>query len=84
MKPPQVVLPVGASRDILLRGGPGPWVGKPSQYFRTAVSEDEEVARVVMIDEAAHPFTAGRVLCLSLGETDVRVSVGNKESATNK
>ena len=49
VKPPQVVLPLGSSRDILLRGGPGPWVGKPSQYFRTAVSEDEEVARGAMI-----------------------------------
>ena len=78
------MLPVGGSRDVLLQGGPAAWVGKPSQFFRSAVSEDEEIAGVILMEEAAHPHTAARVLCKSLGETEVRVSVGNRESSTNK
>ena len=37
-----------------------------------------------MLEEVAHPFTGARVLCHKLGETNIRVIVGNKESATNK
>ena len=80
----QVVLAVGSTRDVLLRGGPAAWLGKPSQYFRGAESEDEEVVTVTMLEEVAHPFTAARVLCHKLGEANIRVIVGNKESATNK
>ena len=80
----QVVLAVGSSRDVLLRGGPAAWLGKPSQYFRGAESEDDTVASVNMLEEVAHPFTAARVLCHKLGEAKIRVMVGNKESATNK
>ena len=80
----QVVLAVGSSRDVLLRGGPAAWLGKPSQYFRGAESEDEEVVTVTMLEEVEHPFTAARVLCHKLGEANIRVIVGNKESATNK
>ena len=68
----------------MLRGGPAAWVGKPSQYFRRAESEDEEVVKVTLLEETVHPHTAARVLCNSLGETEVRVSVGNMESSTNK
>ena len=80
----QVVLAVGSSRDVLLRGGPSAWVGKPSQYFRGAESSDEEVVTVALLEEVAHPFTGARVLCHKLGEANVRVVVGNRESATNK
>ena len=80
----QVVLAVGSTRDVLLRGGPAAWRGKPSQYFRGAETEDEEVVTVSMLEEVAHPFTGARVLCHKLGETYIRVIVGNKESATNK
>ena len=62
----QVVLAVGSSRDVLLRGGPAAWLGKPSQYFRGAESEDEEVVTVTMLEEVAHPFTAARVLSTRL------------------
>lgn len=80
----QVVLAVGSSRDVLLKGGPSAWVGKPSQYVRAAESEDEEVVTVALLEEVAHPFTGARVLCHKLGEANIRVIVGNKESATNK
>ena len=30
---PQLVLPVGSSRNVLFKGGPHPWVGKPSFFF---------------------------------------------------
>ena len=30
---PQLVLPVGSSRKVLFKGGPHPWVGKPSFFF---------------------------------------------------
>ena len=30
---PLTVLPIGSSRTLLYRGGPHPWVGKPSFYF---------------------------------------------------
>ena len=33
-QPPQVVLPVGASKDVLLQDGPGAWPAKPSGHFR--------------------------------------------------
>jgi len=83
-KTPQVVLPVGASRHVLLRGGPQAWVGKPSQFVRRAVSEDTDIVEATLLEEVLHPHTGARVLCRSLGETEVRVSVGNLESSTNK
>ena len=33
-QPPEIVLPVGSSKDILIRGGPTAWPSKPSNFFR--------------------------------------------------
>merc|ERR1719228_1154504 len=42
-----VVLPVGSSRNIVFKGGPQPWIGKPSSYYKTIMAEEPEVVRVV-------------------------------------
>ena len=48
------------------------------------MSEDTDTVEVTLLEEVLHPHTGARVLCRSLGETEVRVSVGNLESSTNK
>lgn len=48
------------------------------------MSEDNDIVEVTLLEEVLHPHTGARVLCRSLGETEVRVSVGNLESSTNK
>jgi len=81
---PQLVLPVGSSRKIVFKGGPHPWVGKPSFFFTDAESEDEDIVRATLIPKTPSPHTAADVTCLKLGSTKVEIAVGNKPSATNK
>ena len=81
---PQVVLPVGSSRDVLMEHGPVPWIGKPSHYFRDALSLDEDVVRVRLMEDPVPPYHAAVVTCFKLGETFVEIGTGNKPSSTNK
>merc|ERR1712106_711863 len=81
---PQLVLPVGSSRNVLFKGGPHPWVGKPSFFFTDAEAEDEDVVRATLIPKISFPYTAALITCLKLGETKVEITVGNKPSTTNK
>jgi len=81
---PQVVLPVGSSRKVILKGGPHPWVGKPSFFFTDAEADDEEIVQAVLVPNTPSPYTAADITCLKLGETEVVITVGNKPSATNK
>jgi len=81
---PQLVLPVGSSRNVLFKGGPHPWVGKPSFFFTDAEAEDEDVVRATLIPKTSFPYTAALITCLKLGETKVEITVGNKPSTTNK
>eukprot|EP00090_Calanus_glacialis_P028282 TRINITY_DN45475_c0_g1_i1.p1 TRINITY_DN45475_c0_g1~~TRINITY_DN45475_c0_g1_i1.p1 ORF type:complete len:919 (-),score=251.02 TRINITY_DN45475_c0_g1_i1:238-2994(-) len=81
---PQLVLPVGSSRKVLFKGGPHPWVGKPSFFFTDAEAEDEEIVRATLISKTPFPYTAADITCLKLGETKVEITVGNKPSTTNK
>ena len=81
--PPLVVLPVGASRKIVVKGGPLPWVGKPSFFYRDVEAEEDAVVRAEMVGGVEPPFSAAEVTCLQLGETRVMISVGNKPSSTN-
>ena len=94
------VLPPGASRTLLFKGGPHPWVGKPSFFFSdgrktvrntrvifvsTSVEvEDESIARATLLAGTPLPHHAAIVTCLKLGSTKVELGVGNKVSATNK
>jgi len=81
---PQIVLPVGSSRKVLFKGGPHPWVGKPSFFFTDAEAEDEDIARATLIPNTPPSYTAADITCLKLGETKVEITVGNKPSSTNK
>ena len=78
------VLPVGGSRNILYRGGPHPWVGKPSFYFSDVEAEDDTIVRAVMLKDTPLPYHAATVTCLKVGSTKVHLGVGNKVSSTNK
>merc|ERR1712013_79677 len=81
---PQIVLPVGSSRKVLFKGGPHPWVGKPSFFFTDAEAEEEDIARATLIPNTPPSYTAADITCLKLGETKVEITVGNKPSSTNK
>lgn len=78
------VLPPGASRTLLFKGGPHPWVGKPSFFFSDVEVEDESIARATLLAGTPLPHHAAIVTCLKLGSTKVELGVGNKVSATNK
>ena len=82
--PPTTVLPIGGSRTLLLKGGPHPWVGKPSFFFSDVEVEEPEIVRAEMVAGVPLPHHAARVTCLKLGSTMVEIGVGNKVSSTNK
>lgn len=75
----ETLLAVGSSRNIVFKGGPRPWAGKP-QGFRRKISTDND--RVVKITERELPTEADvfvvKVLCKSLGEAVVTLSASNK------
>ncbi|XP_048171873.1 nuclear pore membrane glycoprotein 210 isoform X1 [Corvus hawaiiensis] len=77
---------LGSSKDMLFEGGPRPWVQEPSKFFRNVAAEDAE-SIVVSLVEPPTPRNNNqhwvRVLCRSLGEQVVTLTVGNSPTVTN-
>lgn len=85
---PTVVLAVGSSGNIVFKGGPQPWHGKPSGHFKQIEIDEPEILRVTKKDVPAPKGTyrdlhVYEVTCLQLGKTKVTFVVGNNPSATN-
>uniref|UniRef100_A0A8C3NWH2 Nucleoporin 210 n=1 Tax=Cyanoderma ruficeps TaxID=181631 RepID=A0A8C3NWH2_9PASS len=85
--PPSVALvTLGSSKDMLFEGGPRPWVQEPSKFFRNVAAEDAE-SIVLSLPEAPTPRNNHqhwvRVLCRSLGEQVITLTVGNSPTVTN-
>ncbi len=79
-----VVLSVGASYDIVWSGGPQPWVLRPESHFHMVNVKD---ANLVEADErkvASGGIYVYRIVCNKLGETDMTLKVGNKQSPVLK
>jgi hypothetical protein len=89
-----VLLPVGSATTVVMRGGPTPWMSKPSAHFKQVEVDEPEVARVTRIpdEEISAPVVSGgysdvhayRVTCLKVGETSFTFTVGNTASDSNK
>uniref|UniRef100_A0A8U7MBZ1 Nucleoporin 210 n=1 Tax=Corvus moneduloides TaxID=1196302 RepID=A0A8U7MBZ1_CORMO len=77
---------LGSSKDMLFEGGPRPWVQEPSKFFRNVAAEDAE-SIVLSLVEPPTPRNNNqhwvRVLCRSLGEQVVTLTVGNSPTVTN-
>ncbi|NWV56854.1 PO210 protein, partial [Daphoenositta chrysoptera] len=85
--PPSVALvTLGSSKDMLFEGGPRPWVQEPSKFFRNIAAEDAE-SIVLSLLEPPTPRNNNqhwvRVLCRSLGEQVITLTVGNSPTVTN-
>lgn len=79
-----VVLAIGTTRNIIWGGGPVPWVGKPSSYYKKVGSNDEAVMSVVLVPETwSREYSVVRVTCLSTGSTTGYLKLGNNPSSTN-
>lgn len=80
-----IVLAVGSSRKMVLRGGPNPWIGKPSSFYKQGVVENPEIAKVGELKNLEEGnYHVYEVTCIKLGDTKVTVTVGNKPSTTNR
>ncbi|NWV66707.1 PO210 protein, partial [Malurus elegans] len=77
---------LGSSKDMLFEGGPKPWVQEPSKFFRSIAAEDAESV-VLSLLEPPTPQNDNqhwvRVLCRSLGEQVITLTVGNSPTVTN-
>uniref|UniRef100_A0A8C5IKJ1 Nucleoporin 210 n=1 Tax=Junco hyemalis TaxID=40217 RepID=A0A8C5IKJ1_JUNHY len=85
--PPSVALvTLGSSKDMLFEGGPRPWVQEPSKFFRSVAAEDAESIALALL-EPPTPRNNNqhwvRVLCRSLGEQVITLTVGNRPTVTN-
>ncbi|KAM5280417.1 nuclear pore membrane glycoprotein 210 [Ctenodactylus gundi] len=80
------VVTLGSSKEMLLEGGPRPWVLEPSKFFRNVTSEDMDSIRVALLGPpASRNYQQHWILvtCRALGEQVIALSVGNKPSVTN-
>ncbi len=90
----EILLPIGGQTVAVLRGGPTPWLSKPSAHFTQTEVDDPTVARVTRIpaEKLQPPVVAGAysdvfaftVTCLDVGNTTFSFTVGNTASSTNK
>uniref|UniRef100_A0A8C3UCH4 Nucleoporin 210 n=1 Tax=Catharus ustulatus TaxID=91951 RepID=A0A8C3UCH4_CATUS len=85
--PPSVALvTLGSSKDILFEGGPRPWVQEPSKFFRNVAAEDPESIALSLLEPPTSRNNNQhwvRVLCRSLGEQVITLTVGNSPTVTN-
>uniref|UniRef100_A0A8C0VXY7 Nucleoporin 210 n=1 Tax=Cyanistes caeruleus TaxID=156563 RepID=A0A8C0VXY7_CYACU len=85
--PPSVALvTLGSSKDMLFEGGPRPWVQEPSKFFRNVAAEDAESIALSLLEPLAPRNNNQhwvRVLCRSLGEQVITLTVGNSPTVTN-
>ena len=72
---------VESSVQIVWTGGPQPWPLDPSNHFRTLTKDQENIVRVSTVKEGGGVYVY-KAVCLTLGETSVTLSVGNKASST--
>jgi nuclear pore complex protein Nup210 len=82
------VLAVGSTGNVVFKGGPQPWHGKPSGHFKQIEIDEPELIRVVRKDQpsvkgAYNDLHVYEVTCLNLGATKVTFVTGNNPSATN-
>lgn len=90
---PAPILAIGSSVPVLFEGGPLPWVLHPDKFYRSAepIVGDKPTKRQLtrQVEVAAgggdrHRTHVFRVYCLSLGEQQLTLSVGNKPSSSNR
>ncbi|XP_062356735.1 nuclear pore membrane glycoprotein 210 [Cinclus cinclus] len=85
--PPAVALvTLGSSKDMLFEGGPMPWVQEPSKFFRNVAAEDAESIAMSLLEPPTPQNNNQhwvRVLCRSLGEQVITLTVGNGPTVTN-
>ncbi|EHB06293.1 Nuclear pore membrane glycoprotein 210 [Heterocephalus glaber] len=83
---PIAVVTLGSSKEMLLEGGPRPWVLEPSKFFCNVTSEDmDSISMVLLGPPASRNYQQHRILvtCQAFSEQVISLLVGNKPSVTN-
>ena len=86
---PKVLLPVGSTTKIVLKGGPNPWPNQPSAHYKHMEVEDVTIAKVAHVGETKQedgsykPEHVYDVTCLKEGITEVSFIIGNSKSELN-
>jgi len=64
------VVTLGSSKDMLLEGGPRPWVLEPSKFFCNLSAEDEASVSLALTTPSSHNYNQHwvRATCRALGE----------------
>ncbi|TRY98562.1 hypothetical protein DNTS_005269, partial [Danionella cerebrum] len=79
------VVTLGSSKDLLLEGGPRPWVLEPSRFFRNLSAEDHSSIALALLGSGSGSLSRHlvRATCRALGEQVVTLTVGNQATVTN-
>jgi len=76
----ETVLAVESDRMVAWSGGPQPWPLKPENYFKDLQIGDQTLVTVTPVPHGGlHVY---KVTCLSVGDTTLTLTVGNKPSST--
>ncbi|KAG8042203.1 hypothetical protein G9C98_000194 [Cotesia typhae] len=73
----ETLLAVGSSRNIIFKGGPHPWTGKPNSFSREIALSDEEIIQVDELDDTVG-VSIFKVTCRALGQATLTYKVFNK------
>ena len=86
---PRILLPVGSTTKLVLRGGPNPWPNQPSAHYKHMEVEDINIAKVTHFGESKQEDGSYKnehvyeVTCLKEGVTEVSFIIGNSKSELN-
>ena len=75
----ETVLAVGTSRNIIFKGGPHPWSGKPQGYSRRITISDEEIIKVTehKNSDTSPDKSVYEIICKSLGDVLLTYTISN-------
>ncbi|XP_067096636.1 nuclear pore membrane glycoprotein 210 isoform X1 [Osmerus mordax] len=81
----EALVTLASSKDMLLEGGPKPWVLEPSKFFQNVKAEEENSVSLELTGPSSRSFARHgvRATCRALGEQVLAVTVGNHPSLTN-
>lgn len=83
----EIVLGVGTSINLVFTGGPRPILGRSGDHQRVIVSEDVNIAQATDVTQShvlpSEDYSVIQVLCQKLGETEIKLMIGNTPPVSN-
>ena len=77
----ETTVAVETEREVEWRGGPQPWPLQPSSHYSEVESADQSVLTTARLASSGDSLV-WKVRCLTAGETEVTLTVGNRPSAS--